>query len=465
MYCHCGFYHVFTKEVKSQAGLDPWVFNHGNIHNTNFDGFVGIGIVTPIATLHLYDDRAEETLKGAKRPRPECDLRFSNDISGITSGDGFQIRYIDIHATIENYETGSIKLLQKGDVIAKNTGFELNSDGNINIVCGGLISTIFDDYTRHIIGYNSSLGSFIGSGSSLLNIADGTNYQKLGTGPVIIHQEGFTGEKGITIRNSSAGEIAFEVQLSSIPYSRIYTDGRLFTKNRICIGGNTESFGNAVLDISPTSGSQNLISLNNGGTHRTTLWYSEGGSIYWNMDGIDHIKFNNYGGLDINTNGYAQWNRAVLVNTPSAADAGYIYALESIVDGDSKLRILCNGTLVSESFIEAKQFYIFNDDSGNRVINFHVNNNGEVKARKVTVNLDTWSDFVFESGYPLMSINEVENYIAVHKHLPGVPSKSEVTENGVDVAEMDKILLQKIEELTLYIIELEKKIIEVEHNK
>ncbi|HQL69889.1 MAG TPA: hypothetical protein PLA77_03605, partial [Bacteroidales bacterium] len=169
MYCHCGFYHVFTKEVKSQAGLDPWVFNHGNIHNTNFDGFVGIGIVTPIATLHLYDDRAEETLKGAKRPRPECDLRFSNDISGITSGDGFQIRYIDIHATIENYETGSIKLLQKGDVIAKNTGFELNSDGNINIVCGGLISTIFDDYTRHIIGYNSSLGSFIGSGSSLLS--------------------------------------------------------------------------------------------------------------------------------------------------------------------------------------------------------------------------------------------------------------------------------------------------------
>ncbi|PKP44946.1 MAG: hypothetical protein CVT95_09970 [Bacteroidetes bacterium HGW-Bacteroidetes-12] len=55
-----------------------------------------------------------------------------------------------------------------------------------------------------------------------------------------------------------------------------------------------------------------------------------------------------------------------------------------------------------------------------------------------------------------MPLNEVENFITENKHLPDVPSATEVKENGIDLAQMDAILLQKIEELTLYIIELKK---------
>ncbi len=67
-----------------------------------------------------------------------------------------------------------------------------------------------------------------------------------------------------------------------------------------------------------------------------------------------------------------------------------------------------------------------------------------------------WSDFVFEDDYELASISDVESFIKKHKHLPGVPSAVEVVEQGIDLGKMDATLLQKIEELTLYVIELKQ---------
>ena len=67
-----------------------------------------------------------------------------------------------------------------------------------------------------------------------------------------------------------------------------------------------------------------------------------------------------------------------------------------------------------------------------------------------------WSDFVFDSDYKLMSLSNLESYIKTNKHLPEIPTAKEVAKNGIDVAAMDAKLLQKIEELTLYVIELKK---------
>jgi trimeric autotransporter adhesin len=67
-----------------------------------------------------------------------------------------------------------------------------------------------------------------------------------------------------------------------------------------------------------------------------------------------------------------------------------------------------------------------------------------------------WSDFVFDKSYKLRSLNEVEKFITKNKHLPEIPSAKEVYANGIDVAEMDAKLLMKIEELTLYMIEMKK---------
>ena len=62
----------------------------------------------------------------------------------------------------------------------------------------------------------------------------------------------------------------------------------------------------------------------------------------------------------------------------------------------------------------------------------------------------------FAKDYQLKSLEEVETYINENKHLPDVPSAEEVVKSGINVAEMDALLLQKIEELTLYMIELKK---------
>lgn len=79
--------------------------------------------------------------------------------------------------------------------------------------------------------------------------------------------------------------------------------------------------------------------------------------------------------------------------------------------------------------------------------------------------LTKWADDMFDEKYSLPSIKEVEQYIQKYKHLQGVPSAKEVEEKGVNVNEMIPILLRKIEEQMLYIIELKKEIEELKSKK
>ncbi len=73
-------------------------------------------------------------------------------------------------------------------------------------------------------------------------------------------------------------------------------------------------------------------------------------------------------------------------------------------------------------------------------------------------NSTSWSDFVFSKDYKLRSLSEVEQYYTSNHHLPDVPSASQVSADGIDVAKMDATLLQKIEELTLYVVAQQKEI-------
>lgn len=82
--------------------------------------------------------------------------------------------------------------------------------------------------------------------------------------------------------------------------------------------------------------------------------------------------------------------------------------------------------------------------------------NGEIFAKKVKVTLTGWPDYVFQKSYQLPSLQEIENYISRHKHLPGIPDAKEIETNGLDIGEMNKLLLKKVEELTLHMIEMNK---------
>ncbi|WP_229366052.1 bZIP transcription factor [Fibrisoma montanum] len=81
------------------------------------------------------------------------------------------------------------------------------------------------------------------------------------------------------------------------------------------------------------------------------------------------------------------------------------------------------------------------------------------KVKVAIASTDEWSDKVFDEHYQLRSLGDVEAYIKTNKHLPGVPSAEDVIKDGVDVGKMDAKLLEKIEELTLYVLQQQKEII------
>jgi len=82
--------------------------------------------------------------------------------------------------------------------------------------------------------------------------------------------------------------------------------------------------------------------------------------------------------------------------------------------------------------------------------------NGKIRAQEIKVETAGWPDYVFAKDYKLPSLQETEQHIKEKGHLTGIPSAEEVKANGVDLGEMNKKLLQKIEELTLYLIEMKK---------
>lgn len=83
---------------------------------------------------------------------------------------------------------------------------------------------------------------------------------------------------------------------------------------------------------------------------------------------------------------------------------------------------------------------------------------GTIGGRRVKVTQESWADFVFHPGYQLPSLQETEKYIEQHQHLPGIPAEQTVKADGIDLGDMNKLLLQKIEEQMLYIIQLNKQV-------
>jgi hypothetical protein len=91
------------------------------------------------------------------------------------------------------------------------------------------------------------------------------------------------------------------------------------------------------------------------------------------------------------------------------------------------------------------------------VTDYKLSVDGNIACQKVYVTSpNKWADFVFEKNYKLPSLTETESYINENHHLQNIPSTAEVENKGIDVAEMDAKLLQKIEELYLHMIQMQK---------
>ncbi|WP_299122847.1 hypothetical protein [uncultured Tenacibaculum sp.] len=196
------------------------------------------------------------------------------------------------------------------------------------------------------------------------------------------------------------------------------------------------------------------------------------GGISFGNNGAEQIVMNNLGYLGIGT-----------------SNPEYIMDIVSGVDDYKQLRVKSPGSpliKLSGSYNSGNGAEFWQNGKGDVILNinsvtngFYIQSdgkigmgtispdsklavNGNIHTKEVKVDLIGWSDFVFEKEYSLPTLDEVETYIKEKGHLKDIPSEKEVLKNGIYLGEMDAKLLQKIEELTLYAIQQEKKIKEQE---
>jgi hypothetical protein len=164
--------------------------------------------------------------------------------------------------------------------------------------------------------------------------------------------------------------------------------------------------------------------------------------------------------LFLNRGGSSTTPFLAVLNSPNPSVAPYGWAFyDNQTNGNLDI-YRRNGT------VQGEQTMSFNRNTGDVGIGtknpaYKLDVLGTIRAREIKVDLNG-ADFVFESSYKLMPLNELEKFTKEQKHLPEIAPAKEMEKNGTDLGVLTSKLLQKIEELTLYTIEQNKKIIELE---
>jgi hypothetical protein len=177
--------------------------------------------------------------------------------------------------------------------------------------------------------------------------------------------------------------------------------------------------------------------------------------------------------LNIRTtpNGSSNWSSYVMVLKRNSGNVGI-----GVANPAHKLHVAGSGRFTGDLQTNSN-FVVLGTSSlqgkveiGDNTIASGVHNTSDVMLtvdghaifKKVVVTQSNWADFVFADDYELPALSDVEEFIRTNKHLPNIPKEQEVIENGISLGDMDALLLQKIEELTLYMIQLQKKNDELE---
>lgn len=215
------------------------------------------------------------------------------------------------------------------------------------------------------------------------------------------------------------------------------TDFVVDENGKVGIGGDPSTFSNTfsvygstyIQDkMSINTSSALIYPLSVGGTDQTVL-----------IEGTDPYIQMEHDGEDV---GYL---RATGEDLQLALNAG---------NDDGKLILRTNG--VNRMYINDNGDIVMGSTTVVPKSGYKLSVDGKIVCEELLVQLSPWPDYVFADEYQLKSLEEVELFIQENNHLPGVPTAQDVETNGLQVGEMQKILMEKIEELTLYMIDLKK---------
>lgn len=131
------------------------------------------------------------------------------------------------------------------------------------------------------------------------------------------------------------------------------------------------------------------------------------------------------------------------------------------IKGDSNGFTFSTSSYMNNYYAVNFEVSAFNITKGDLTVNGKITCKDElnvtaINAKDINVELNNAADYVFDENYNLKSLSEVESYVNENKHLPGIPSAAEMAKNGMSVSAMSNMLLEKVEELTLHMIRLEK---------
>lgn len=332
-------------------------------------------------------------------------------------------------------DDGFSNLLLKGSANF-NLNANFNPSGNIlghyfQNTIGGTFSNQTNQYLNENIGSAFCLNA---TGTTLLTTYPGINaigstIYKINTGTV----NGFVSSFRNNYIVSNSGSISDIASFyGGFPLQQY--GGPAFT------GTITNFYGMYLSDVTTNSDVQSRI---------TNKWgiYQLGAQDKNYLNGNTLIGTNVDAGYKLNVNGTANISNSVLAGSIGVNGTPGAYQFQ--VNGTSNFLNNVNGT--SAYFTGSMGIGTTSPGPYKLAVE------GTLGARKVKVTqVNPWADYVFDETYQLPSLSEVESYIKKHRHLPEVPSAKEVSENGIDVGETSTILLKKIEELTLYIIEIKK---------
>lgn len=164
---------------------------------------------------------------------------------------------------------------------------------------------------------------------------------------------------------------------------------------------------------------------------------------------------NTYGGFSFkHSDGSENWRIRAFSNFPG----GYGNILSIVSPNNDNFWIAAGKTLIGS-------YFDFDSCTDCNEYKLFVRQGIRTEKVKVDIASGVWADYVFKNDYNLKPLEEVEAFINTNGHLPNVPSAKEIETEGLNLGEMDAKLLEKIEELTLYIIELKKEVNELKNKK
>ncbi len=256
---------------------------------------------------------------------------------------------------------------------------------------------------------------------------------------------------------------------------------------KLHVAGNILSENGSITMNNSTGGT---IQLQNGGINKGFLQLSgnnlrlgtnsgnSNGNFIIRMNNIEHFIIDSTGKVGIGTNDLSAKLHVVGTNSNMLYLDGSDPQLTLLDGGVSRAFLNTTGYDIKIGTVSANnngKFVIrtngfdrmFVDSAGNITMGttyktaagYRLSVNGKIMCEEVRVQLDAdWPDYVFGSDYKLMPLADLQNFIIKNKHLPGILPAADVKANGLELGDTNKRMMEKIEELTLYILELKKEI-------